>query len=261
MTQIKNKPWALSLVLFFSLYNICEPVEATKGISVENVAQKLADDVDVFAAVEYLSRQEDLVVAMKALNALQRKAYRAKDIGRSMAFGRAGVQLGLSEGRRLAESNPDLSQQLLGQAKAMSYNLASFSWPGWDEEGIRLSTSDVVMGLDAAKVNLRLAVELKRGATPMSNAHWVLGAHYLSDNALDTARDHFQKAETFAESDSGRLLAQGYLVLTDIVASPDDAAFRPSLAGIQKKLEPLEDGPFLSEHLTTALRVFTAARS
>ncbi len=90
-----------------------------------------------------------------------------------MGFGRAGVQLGLTEGRRVAGSNPDLSTSLIGHAKAISYNLASFSWPGWDEQEIELCVSDIAMELDAAKLNLRLTIELKRGAGPMRKAHWL----------------------------------------------------------------------------------------
>ena len=73
----------------------------------------------------------------------------------------------------MAGSNPDLSISLIGHAKAISYNLASFSWLEWDEQRIELSVSDIAMELDAAKLNLRLAIKLKRGAGPMRKAHWL----------------------------------------------------------------------------------------
>ena len=132
-------------------------------------------------------------------------------------------------------------------------------WPGWDEDGIELSASDVAMGLDAAKVNLRLAIELKRDAGPMSKAHWILGAHYLAAGKLDIARAHFEKSGTFAaeaDSESGVLLAEGYGVVTDCVESPNDEGLNSDLTDIQEKLKPLEDGGFLAEQMTTALKVF-----
>ena len=94
----------------------------------EEMAQKLADAKDLYAAMEFLASQEDIVTALKTLNTLQRKSYwDRKDIGRCMGFGRAGVQLGLTKGRHVAGSNPDLSISLIGHAKAISYNFASFS--------------------------------------------------------------------------------------------------------------------------------------
>ena len=60
----------------------------------EEMALKLADEKDLYAAMEFLASQEDIVTALKTLNTLQRKSYwDRKDIGRCMGFGRAGAWL------------------------------------------------------------------------------------------------------------------------------------------------------------------------
>jgi hypothetical protein len=231
--------------------------------AMEEHASKLADELDVYAAVEYLSEQEDLVAAVKTLNALGQKAYwDQKDIGRCVTYGRAGVQLGLVEGRRVAKTDPELSEQLLGQAKAVSYNLASFAWPGWGEEGIVLSPSDISMGFDAAKLNLRLAIELKRGADPMGKAHWMLGAYYLAVEDPEAAKEQFGIAADFereASPEGKGLLSEGYRVVTDLIAQPDESKLSAELAQIQDQLRKLEDGAFFADQLSTALRVFAAS--
>ena len=223
--------------------------------------EKLADGHDVYAAVEYLAGQDDLVSAVKVLNKLQRKAYwEQKNIGRCVAFGRAGVQLGLLEGRRISQTDPELGDQLLGQAKAVSYNLASFAWPGWDEEGIDLSPSDIAMGFDAARVNQRLAIELERGPDPMGKAHWLLGAHHLPSGDLDNAREQFRLAEAFekeVDPDQGGLLQEGYLIVVDLIERPGDPDLTSRLQDVQKRLREVEEGEFLADQLSTALDVFT----
>lgn len=254
---------AVSRVALFVGLLVGEAVAATGGREMEERALGLADEQDVYAAVEYLAEQADVVEAVKVLNRLMRKMYwEEKDIGRCVAFGRAGVQLGLTEGRRAAASDAERSEQLLGQAKAVSYNLASFTWPGWDEDGIELSRADVVMGLDAAKVNLRLAIELERGPDPMGKAHWLLGAHFLSARNLDRAREHFELARDFekqANPENGGSLQDGYLAVTGLVANPGDPALEQKLREAQEGLRKLEDGDFLADQLTTALAVFQKA--
>ena len=91
---------------------------------------------DVYSVVEFLDGQEDAVAALKTYNQLQRQLYwEEKNLGLSLALGRAGLQQGLQMGRRLASTDANLSKQLVGQAKALSYNLGSFAWPGWGDEG------------------------------------------------------------------------------------------------------------------------------
>ena len=148
---------------------------------------------DVYSVVEFLDGQEDAVAALKTYNQLQRQLYwEEKNLGLSLALGRAGLQQGLQMGRRLASTDANLSKQLVGQAKALSYNLGSFAWPGWGDEGPPVSESDAVMGLDAAKVNFRLGTELERGDEPMGNAHWLLGAHYLAAGKLGLGTNPFR---------------------------------------------------------------------
>ena len=74
----------------------------------------------------------------------------------------------------------------------MTYNLASFTWTGWDEPGIDVAPSDQAAGLAAARSNLDMAVELGKGDLAISRGWWMLGAHLL------TAGDHAEACEAFS---------------------------------------------------------------
>ena len=43
-----------------------------------------------------------------------------------------------------------LGSSLRLQGKKLAYNLAADTWPGWNEPGIVITTSDLDAGLDAA---------------------------------------------------------------------------------------------------------------
>jgi hypothetical protein len=169
-------------------------------------------EVDTFTAIEYLDQQDDpLTVANVYSTLVMRLYWEDKNLPAVVAIARAGIQYGLTAAAMA--SDHDLAMEIKSVAKEVAYNLASFTWPGWDEPGMIISQSDVAIGLDAAKTNLRLADELKKGDLPLSRAYWMLGRHYLASGHLDKAKACFAKAENFAiaaSAEADRLLAQGF---------------------------------------------------
>ena len=162
----------------------------------------------------------------------------------------------LDEVVRLAREAIDGGSQssddkVLGWTKAIAYDLASFTWPGWDEPGIVIEPDHLKTGMEAARANLDLAVRLQRSADKVGMAHWMIGAHHLAAGDLDAACASFLDAERLAEQASdapGAALARGYAAL----ASRD----APGFARATRELAAMEDGEGYVEQLETAARVF-----
>ena len=141
----------------------------------------------------------------------------------------------------------------------MCYDLASFTWPGWDEPGIKVTQSDMWAGLDAAKANLRLGKELNKGDLPLSRAHWMLGAHLMAARRWPEAIEHFERATKYAETAVSRpdaLLSVGFATLTALLERPGDMAAAARLEEIKAALTPLEHGPDFVSQIETAAAVF-----
>ena len=145
----------------------------------------------------------------------------------------------------------------------MSYNLSSFTWTGWGEDGIEPQATDRRVGLDAARNNLRLTQELDRGDGPLCNGYWLLGAHLLTAGDDEAAVTAFQKAREHGQASGraeGGLLAEGYLALTALLSSPDDADALEAFAKAKADLVPVEEGESYIQQLDTALRVLGEKR-
>jgi hypothetical protein len=218
-------------------------------------AWQLFTQTDSFAVIEFLSRQDDPTVVVDTYNDLVRYLYNtAKNIPGMISLGRAGIQYGLAQAA--AVSDPALAAEIKGRAKAISYNVAAFTWPGWDEPGIEITRTDLAMGMDAARTNLRLARELQRGDLPMSRAHWVIGAHHLAVKDYDAARREFDDAARLAASagEPGEaLLSKGYAALVDVLQGGDAAL----LDALKTELSGIKDGEFFVGQIDSAQRVFS----
>lgn len=221
-------------------------------------AGTLLSQSDSAAVVEYLNRQPDPTDVTEVYGTLVKGLYyEQKDLPLVIALARAGIQYSLAAADEAEQS--DRAAHLRGRAKAMAYNLASYTWPGWDEPGIVVDATAVVIGLDAAKTNLRLARELKKGDLPLSRAHWMMGAQFLAAGQVDAARESFQKAANHAGragEQADQLLAEGFAAIVDLLQSPADSALQERLETVKAEMAFLEHGTFFIEQLDTALRVF-----
>ena len=223
---------------------------------------------DSFATIELLCREPDAGSAADAFSAAANHFYwKDKDLPASVAMGRAGVQYALAAAMRLDPGEASLVSELRGKAKAMAYNLASFTWPGWGEPGIVIGPSDLVTGFDAARTNLRLAMELRKGALPMSRAHWILGAHELAATRHADAQTSFARAceqASEANSPAEHGLAVGFGILNEMLtpATHSPEAFRvlkERLEAAEARLKSLEHGEMFVQQIHTALGVFSKA--
>jgi len=179
-----------------------------------------------------------------------------------ITMGRAGLQYCLTRAEELAAEAPETAKSLKGVAKVISFNLAANAWPGWGEEGIVISRHDLLAGLDAAKLNLRMVKELKEGPVPLSTSYWAIGAQHLALSDYDKALEAFASSMEMAtkgDDKGAQWLALGYIGITNILAGGKDEGqkqLNEALADLQKI--DTDDTKFFIDQLKTALKVFSA---
>lgn len=218
---------------------------------------------DTFKAIEFINSQgKPGLVAKRYADLVNDLYWQEKALSDVVIIGRAGIQYCLTKAQDLAESDSAGAAQLKGTAKAIAYNLASYTWPGWDEKGIVISQADLIAGLDAAKLNLRLAIELNKGPKPLSMAYWALGAQYLTLGEYEEAVSAFDSSKEEAREGKDRaseLLALGYIGVTRIAEGTKKSKGEKQLDEAVSGLEKLktEDAKFFADQLRTVLKVFT----
>lgn len=218
---------------------------------------------DSFAAIMYLCNLPDPKMTMNTLADVMRHQYwKEKDLVGALAFARAGIQFGLQTGLRIKQSDPELSLELLHAAKGFAYNFASFAWVGWNEPGLVITSADHAAGFDAARVNLRLAIELERGDLPTSRAHWMVGAYHLAECEYGQAINSFEEGIKFAKQADAvvdELLNHGYILLAKMLAKSGDASIPEAYENLKTAFQEVEHGGDFVQQLDTAYQVFSTS--
>lgn len=213
-------------------------------------------------AVEAISAGSDPeVVAERYESVVRSLYYTGRDLPAVVRIAENGIEFDLAEAAA-AERRRDTADATLfrGRAKAVAYNLASFTWPGWDEPGIGIRTRDLEAGLAAARLNLRLGEELERGPEPMANAYFILAGHELAASRYEAAAEHFREFGEIARSadlEALVLLAEGYEVITRAAAgsgTPGSYMLEPVRERLREALD--SDAAFWIDQLDTAWRIF-----
>lgn len=217
---------------------------------------------DSYAAFAHLESQgTPEVVAVRYGKLLQHLHNERKDLPEMIMAARAGIDFALRQAKVHEASDEKATADLRGQAKAMAYNLGANCWPGWKEPGITIGPTELTIGLDAARLNLRLGIELQRPAEPLAHAHWLLGAQLLAAKEYDAASAEFIKsAQKFAAANkpTEERMALAYEKLTRRLQRAEDAAARETLQAALAALEKLDndDARFFAEQIRTAEEVF-----
>jgi hypothetical protein len=231
--------------------------------SVDEVLQ-LIDSRDVFFAIEAMARDADVAGAAKLFHDCMKTLYwKRRDLSRCIVIGLAGVTFAMTRAIDAdAKNEAELAYKLRSAAKAMCYDIASFTWNGWDEPGIAIGKAELAIGLDAAKANLRLAHELNKGDLPLSRAYWMLAGHQLSAGDRDAARLSYLEGEKHADAAESRpdaLLARAFATLVDVLARPGDSGRRSQMDATLVELGGERDGQAFVRQVHAAERVFRAA--
>jgi len=212
---------------------------------------------DRYAAIELLGRH-DPQLAAEVYEKLQLDLYwKQKNLPATVAFSQAGIQHSLTAAGKATDDAA--ARSLRGAAKHLAYNLASFTWPGWNEPGIVITESDLAIGLEAARLNVRLAEELDRPEKARANALWTLGAQQLA------AGDHSQAAETFGRAQSHAIRAdapalvqmlEGYVLMSHSLAQPADGNGRFEIFVDSLRADGTQEAKEYAEQLSVAMTVF-----
>ena len=215
---------------------------------------------DTFAVIEFLDQQEDRLKVAGTYDELVRHLYwKEKNVPDMVALARAGIQYGLNAGTAVADEDVELALQLRSKAKTIAYNLASYTWRGWDEPGISLDETNQQFGLEAAHTNLRLALELDKGDMRISRAHWMVGAQLLAAGDMPRARESFQLASIYAaraQEETDELMARGYVLLVELLQDSENASLQQAMAQVKRQLAQVEHGRMFVDQLETAWQVF-----
>ena len=232
-------------------------------VSKQEALRRLTTE-DSQAVVQYITTSGDALHAVNVFMLVTRDLYwKSKNLTLAIVLGQAGVQFGLTEAQRLVNTNPVRARELRNNAKTLAYDLSSFCWPGWDEEGITIPAVYLSYGQDLARLNLRLANELGMSNVTRSRAYWLIGAHYLAIKQFERARRSFVEGSKYsAGSDAveAELLMRGYIYLADLLKNPKNKKLRKEYESVIEELKQTREGAYFSEQLETAEYVFTRPR-
>ena len=224
--------------------------------------QKAVQDGNSYAAAEIMARLGEPKAVARAYNDVTRDLYRTRrDLPAFVVVSRQGIEYLLIKAAEVEKSDAVLAEELRGAAKTLAYNLAANTWPGWNQPGIRITPADLEAGMEAARLNLRLAIDLKRGPDPMFNAHWVIGALELARGRHAEAIASYEQARKIAAESNlpaNGLLAGGSIAIVKIAGKINVAEGERELSQVKTSLvsQNLSDGKFFADQLETAYQVF-----
>ena len=248
------------LVILLSSYTFAHGAEKEQLKVLVEKALSEYDATDSFAAIEYLSSQDDPLLAIQAFRSAMRDSYwKEKDIVATLVFGRAGFHYGVTTAGIVGQDEPEMAKQLRSFAKGFMYDIASFTWPGWDEKEVELTEIQIAEGLQSAKANLRLAIEMNKEPIAMSRAYWVLGAQELAQEQHAKARRAFAEAAGFAAlagSTGDELLSKAFECLAEFLSSNGSQEVMGRLETLVDQLRKQKDGEFFASQVDAAMRVF-----
>jgi hypothetical protein len=187
-------------------------------------------DSDFFAVIDRINRTGAPDTVAKAYhNHLRDLYWKTHDLPGVVAIGRAGILYCLAHALR-------------PQAKAMAYDVGSFTWPGWEEPGINPTTDDLAFGRQCAGLNLSLAIELNKPVEKVASAHWLAGAHALTAGEWSSAASAFDAAIALLETDSPfAIYLRGCAAVAKMRADDNPKVAHTQLQDVMSKLQNAGD--------------------
>lgn len=172
---------------------------------------------DSYQAADYIESQGTESEVVRVYDDVTTSLYRQKkDVSRMLLLGRMAIRYCLDKAKKADGHDKQFADKLRTVAKVTAYNISVNAWPGWQEEGIVVTSSDSIVALDAARLNLRLALELKKPDLAVGNAYWLLGAQEMVQGEFEKSYDSFTKAATkfqTAKNPEYQQMALGYVAI------------------------------------------------
>lgn len=145
------------------------------------------------------------------------------------------------------EHHKEFGSRVLG----LGYDLASMTWPGWDEEGIDVTEELRKIGLEASKLIVEFGTQQGVSDESLHDLYWMLGAHLLTDGNSQGAREAWERAsELHAHSES--LGMKAWIQLSRSVESGNQSELENMLEKLEAADKPLPD---TAAQIRTAMNV------
>jgi len=177
-----------------------------------------------------------------------------KDITQMQAIAATGIDYMLTAAAK--EADQKKAVQLQGAAKQLAYNASANAWPGWETSGVTITRQHSQQAMKAAKLNLKLGIQLKRPPLAIGNAHWLIGAQHLALHQLAAAITEFAAAAKqfqAAGNSAYRLMAEGYAGIATAMQAPGSNAGQKQQQAAIAALTALDtsDSRFFAKQIKT----------
>lgn len=190
-----------------------------------------------------------------------RELFAQRKLPQMVWIGRAGIEYSLREMH--AAGDAELRRELESAARKLSYHVSAHLWPGWGDEAVHPTPSDLQSALDLARVHLRLALGKGLEAESIGNARWLVGAQQLALGQVQVAQDNFARAKSAyqeAEKPASAWMAEGFQALSlHLLGTMGTEGQRRLDAAMSELKSHGDDGEFFADQLRTARRVFLAS--
>lgn len=180
--------------------------------------------------------------------------FKGKQLGTYLLLARSVFESAI-EGAARSKSAEDRNAYLF-VAKMTAFNIASFTWPGWNEGEIEENDREV--GYQFSRLHMKISEQLDLPPDKRANACWIGAAHEMAAKNYAVARSLFSRAKVLGEESDNEetaLMNQGWLLVIDILQGDIEA--RSELKELHGRLTKLgEDGKFYAGQYDDALKVF-----
>jgi tetratricopeptide (TPR) repeat protein len=253
----------IGMLLLLPVFAFAQQKIDPERLELAAAVRRLVEVNDLYAAVEMVQAEGSAEDVARRYDFLMRDLYwQEKAVHAVVPIARAGIQYCLTGAQESGEENAEETKKLLDLAKVMSFNLSSFTWPGWDEKDIVITDEAILAGLEAANLNVRLVERL--GAVPeqMSNSYWAIGAQYVAMKDYAEAVKAFESAAGYAKKAGSRdaeLMNNGYIAMAKVLEGSDKEKAQADLDKAVKALQEIgtDDSKFFADQLISVLKFFS----
>ncbi len=250
------------IAMFIPIFALAQQQPDPERLETAAAVKKMVETNDSYGAIEMIQSRGDFMEIAQRYEYLVRDLYwQEKAVSALVPIARAGIQYCLTKANELAGEDSAASHKMVDYAKIISYNLSSFTWPGWDDKDIVIADEALVAGLEAAMLNVRLVERLGSNPAQMSNSYWAIGAQYLAMKDYAKAKTAFESAASYAKQAGGKdaeLMNDGYVAMTDILAGGEKENAQAEFDKAVKALQDIgtDDAKFFANQLVSVLKFF-----
>lgn len=213
---------------------------------------------DSFEAMMHLTSAGDPHRVIQCFHLAVRELFSRRKLPQMVWIGRGGIEYALREAASTGDEA--LRVDLRTAARKLSYNVSANLWPGWADEAVQPTQSDLQSALDLARVHYRLVLEDRLESESIGNARWLVGAQRLALGQEQAAHYTFETAKAAyheAGKPASEWMAEGFLALSlQLMGTMATEGLRRFDAALQELKQLGDEGEFFVDQLQAARRVF-----